>query len=324
MSDALPVIAALAVVALASWGLPALTLRLLEPRFRRKTVPNFRGREVYLGLGWAWIAWVVAVLLVRVAAFALVFASRDGRDAGLPFEPVLLASIDVPVLLTAGAFLFGWLDDIRGTSEFRGFRGHLRALGTGRVTTGLLKLVGVGALAVLFGYSAARSQPGVYSIAIRWPLAAVVIAASANLVNLFDLRPGRALKVYTVLALAGAVLAPVWYVFGSGASVAGFTLSVLVLLLGPALAIWPYDLCERGMLGDAGANAAGALAGYMLAANLPLPALAVAAALLVGLNLASERVSFSAVIERTPALRALDRLGRLPQAAEENPSAESV
>jgi len=324
VSDVFPVVAALVVVALASWGLPALTLRLLEPRFRRSTVPNFRGREVYLGLGWAWIAWVVAVLFVRVASIALLFASRDGRDGGLPFQSVLTASIEVPVLLTAGAFLFGWLDDSRGTSEFRGFRGHLRALGTGRVTTGLLKLVGVGALAVLFGFAAARNQPGAYSIALRWPLAAVVIAASANLVNLFDLRPGRALKVYAVLALAGSALVPLWYLFDSGVSGSGFALSVLVLLIGPVVAIWPYDLGERGMLGDAGANAAGALAGYMLAANLPLPALAVAAALLVGLNLASERVSFSAVIERTPALRALDRLGRLPEADEEKPSAESV
>jgi hypothetical protein len=33
---------------------------------------------------------------------------------------------------------------------------------------------------------------------------------------------------------------------------------------------------------------------------------------LVLLNLASERVSFSAVIDRTPGLRHLDRLGRRP------------
>jgi hypothetical protein len=64
------------------------------------------------------------------------------------------------------------------------------------------------------------------------------------------------------------------------------------------------------MLGDMGANAAGALAGWLLASVLPPWGLALAAAVVVALTLASERVSFSAVIERTDALRALDRLGR--------------
>jgi hypothetical protein len=34
---------------------------------------------------------------------------------------------------------------------------------------------------------------------------------------------------------------------------------------------------------------------------------------IVGLTLASEKVSFTKVIEATPGLRELDRLGRLPQ-----------
>jgi hypothetical protein len=42
------------------------------------------------------------------------------------------------------------------------------------------------------------------------------------------------------------------------------------------------------------------------------------AGVLVGLNLVSERVSFSRVIERVGPLRALDRLGRRPDADEES------
>jgi UDP-N-acetylmuramyl pentapeptide phosphotransferase/UDP-N-acetylglucosamine-1-phosphate transferase len=67
------------------------------------------------------------------------------------------------------------------------------------------------------------------------------------------------------------------------------------------------------MLGDTGANALGAAWGVGLATELSRSALAVTLALLVGLTVASERVSFSEVIERTPVLRELDRWGRGPR-----------
>jgi hypothetical protein len=86
----------------------------------------------------------------------------------------------------------------------------------------------------------------------------------------------------------------------------------VVAALGPLLAVWYLDLGERAMLGDMGANALGALAGALLVEALPLPWLAACAVVLLALNLASERVSFSAVIERNGVLRRLDMLGRAP------------
>jgi hypothetical protein len=65
------------------------------------------------------------------------------------------------------------------------------------------------------------------------------------------------------------------------------------------------------MLGDAGANAAGALAGFLLAWRSPLWLLSVLAVVLLALNVTSERVSFSKVIERVAFLRWLDGLGRI-------------
>ena len=76
-----------------------------------------------------------------------------------------------------------------------------------------------------------------------------------------------------------------------------------------ALALLPEDLGERAMLGDAGANALGAMLGAS-AAGLSRPARIALLAGIAGLTAASEKVSFTKVIERTPALRWLDMLGR--------------
>jgi len=71
----------------------------------------------------------------------------------------------------------------------------------------------------------------------------------------------------------------------------------------------PEDLGERAMLGDCGANALGAMLGAA-AAGLPRPARIALLAGITGLTAASEKVSFTKVIEQTPALRRLDMLGR--------------
>jgi UDP-N-acetylmuramyl pentapeptide phosphotransferase/UDP-N-acetylglucosamine-1-phosphate transferase len=64
------------------------------------------------------------------------------------------------------------------------------------------------------------------------------------------------------------------------------------------------------MLGDTGANAAGALVGTALVQGTGRRGRVVALAVLTGLTLVSERVSFTRVIESTPGLRELDAWGR--------------
>src|SRR5438270_804247 len=76
---------------------------------------------------------------------------------------------------------------------------------------------------------------------------------------------------------------------------------------GAAIALLPEDLRERAMLGDTGANVMGGALGLgVVAACSPgvrIGALVVVAAL----NVLSELVSFSRVIEAVPPLRAADR-----------------
>jgi hypothetical protein len=149
-------------------------------------------------------------------------------------------------------------------------RGFREHLRTGR-TTGVLKLVGI---------------PLVGLVATRRVSAALLVGLAANGVNQLDTRPGRALKAY--LAGALAVDAP----------------------LGLAVLLLPYDLREMTMLGDAGANALGAMLGLNSVERFTERGRWVAIGVLVGLSLLGERTSLGELIERTPGLAQLDRLGR--------------
>jgi len=197
-------------------------------------------------------------------------------------------------LAGAGAAAFGVLDDLAGSGKRRGLRGHLGALAQGEVTTGTVKLGGIGATGLV---SALLLGGGPADIVVN----AGLVAGGANLLNLFDLRPGRAIKVAT---LSAALIAA-----GSGERDGAVAVAAP---LGAGLAMAPDDLDERAMLGDAGANALGAMLGCAAAASLSRPARIALLAGIVALTAASEKVSFTKVIERTPALRWLDMLGRRP------------
>jgi hypothetical protein len=202
-----------------------------------------------------------------------------------------------------GAAAFGGYDDLAGSGDRRGFRGHLGALARGEVTSGAVKFGGIGTTGL--AVAAMAGGPAIDVI-----INAGLTAGGANLLNLFDLRPGRAIKV----AVAGGSLLAVAAPASTGPASTGpvSTARAVAGPLGAALALLPEDLGERAMLGDAGANALGAMLGVSAAVSLPRPARAALLAGIISLTAASEVVSFTAVIERTPALHWLDMLGRRP------------
>ena len=265
------------------WAAPQVLAGLARSSLARV---NYRKREVVAGLGL-----LLPIGLLAWAAPLAVAARVDPLRAG---RAGLLAPSGLAVVVAGLAFVvLGLVDDlIEDPGGRRGFKGHLRALGTGRLTGGGIKLLG-GALAGLLAASMA-TPPDRPPWAVL--LGGLVVASAANTANLLDLRPGRCAKVFLPLWVAGCVIDP-----GGGAWSAG--------LAGAALAALPFDLREEGMLGDAGANALGAVVGTLLLAG-PMWLVWAAAVVLLALQLASERVSFSRVIEGNRVLRAADRLGR--------------
>ncbi|GAA1585760.1 hypothetical protein [Actinoplanes couchii] len=272
---------------LRSAGLGALVARTVlgwvqrDPRAGELRRTNFHGRTVTLAGGPA------------LAAGATV-----GAAAGAPTFRLAAAAV------TAGAVsgAVGFYDDVAGNrpeqKAAKGFAGHLGALREGYVTSGLVKIVGVGAAGLAASALIGSTRGSRFGRASDVLLGAGVIAGTANLLNLLDLRPGRALK-------AGAVL---------GAPLAvGRNASLTAGALGAGAALLPDDLGEQIMLGDAGANSLGALLGVALTARTGTTGRAVTLAALAALTAASEKVSFTKVINDTPWLRTLDELGRQPR-----------
>ncbi|QKE84977.1 hypothetical protein [Arthrobacter sp. NEB 688] len=200
------------------------------------------------------------------------------------------------VVAAVGAGAFGALDDLAGDGSSKGLRGHLGAAARGELTTGAVKIAGLGLTGLLAAALTDRGRDDVG--ALDTLVGGAAVAGAANLANLLDLRPGRALKATTLAALPLA-LAP----DGRGAGVAAAAVGASLGAAGP-------DLAGRAMLGDTGANAAGALVGTALLERCGRRGRLAALAVLVAATLASEKVSFTAVIESTPGLRELDAWGR--------------
>ncbi|HEY3010489.1 MAG TPA: hypothetical protein VGJ63_20830 [Micromonosporaceae bacterium] len=238
-----------------------------------------------------------------------------GRTVTLTGGPALAAAASITAALGAGdparaaaaltaglgAGAVGLYDDVVGQRpehKAKGLRGHVSALREGRVTSGLVKIVGVGAAGLaasaLLSAGRGRRRRGP-AASVDALLGAGVVAGTANLFNLLDLRPGRALKAGVLL---GGPLMP----GPAGGLVAG--------PVGAAAGLLPADLNEQIMLGDTGANALGALLGVGLAARTGPVGRAAILAAVAGLTAASEKISFTTVIANTPGLRELDALGR--------------
>ncbi len=236
-----------------------------------------------------------------VAAGAVIAVTLAGGARSRPGAAAALAGV--------GACACGGYDDLAGSGDRRGFRGHIAALLGGELTTGACKLGGIGATGV--AAAAVLGGPPV-DTAIN----AGLIAGSANLINLFDLRPGRAIKVALAAASLGAAAARGAAV-GPAAAAGG---AAAAAAAGSAAALLPEDLGERAMLGDAGANAVGAVLGAAAAASLPRGARLALLGVITGLTAASEVISFTKVIERTAPLRWLDMAGRRRPARAQGPA----
>ncbi|RAV18632.1 hypothetical protein [Paenibacillus contaminans] len=271
----------------------SVMLRYVVKRHRRKgfVCSNYRGENIPTGLG-------VFLWMMLLAGFVFYLPIGWGALASKTAPEGAASELLIAYLCClSGVFAAGWVDDRFGDRKIKGLLGHIRQLLMhGKVTTGLWKaFIGI-MLAALFAYTVDRGWgERLFHMSL--------IAMSMNAVNLFDLRPGRALKLFA----AGSGLL---FVFALGGRKLELWLSLLYPLSVASVIILPSDLRARTMLGDCGANLLGFALGCGLVLLTGFPWQLTAAGALVFMHIAAERISFTAVIERNVWMNWLDRLGR--------------
>ena len=241
---------------------------------------NYQGIDIPVGTG---ISFSVSVMI----AF-LVYGLLSRYDVS--FHIYLLG-------LVAISFL-GFIDDILGQRDTMGFKGHFGALFKGRLTTGGLKALGGGLIAFFLAFFLSGHETWWYEWA-NIILNTLIMALFTNTLNLFDLRPGRAVKAYFVFLAAIIALAA-----------GNINWLLLTPLLGAVIYYAAGDLKAKTMMGDAGSNVLGLALGYLSVVSLSLPVRVGMLVFLIGIHIYTEKYSLTKTIEKVPFLKAIDELGR--------------
>lgn len=228
------------------------------------------------------------------------------NGAGIVFPAVLAltyAFLAAFSYLTQDAYIYlglislvsfaGFVDDVAGNRERRGFLGHFSYLVQQKeFTTGIWK-AGIGGIAAFL--AAALYSFSWWNIMIN----TLLVALTINIFNLFDVCPGRSIKVFFLASLGIIVFIP------------SYTAHILIYPVAGILAAFAvYDLKGQTMMGDTGSNLIGLAVGLAVMAGGNILTRMVMVIFLILLHLAAERYSFSQVINNNRILLSLDRLGR--------------
>ena len=188
--------------------------------------------------------------------------------------------------------LIGLLDDLIGDEKVKGLKGHIKSFFKGRLTTGGLK-AGIGFLvAVLISLYISKSI-------IEAILNILVISLFTNLINLFDLRPGRASKVFIIMSVI--------LILTSENNYFNF---ILFSFFGILIRYLPIDLKAKCMMGDIGSNILGFTLGVYCVFTHSMNVKIIYLLILIIIQMIAEFISFSKIIEKNSFLRFLDKLGR--------------
>jgi UDP-N-acetylmuramyl pentapeptide phosphotransferase/UDP-N-acetylglucosamine-1-phosphate transferase len=247
--------------------------------------PNYRGEKIPVSGGVLFIVMIPVITAIGILFNVKTFTVQN-------------SFLFLFVLIAIG--FMGFFDDQLSVHEVKGFRGHFRMLFEQRkLTSGAFKAIFGAIIAMVFSFGTLDLDKG------NWPVWTFIInfllvALTTNTINIFDLRPGRAGKIY----LLGFILV---LLFSRG-------FESYIRLFIPILTIMiyylPFDLRGKVMLGDCGSNLLGASLGMMMAWMLNDAGKIVALVILIGVQFVAERYSFTRIIQKFRVLRYLDELGR--------------
>ena len=226
---------------------------------------------------------------------------------GIAFVPILLVTMLLLLLqrsessqsylrylaLVLSMGFAGVVDDLVGDTKIKGFTNHIKSTLRGRMTTGFLKAFTGFLMACIVNLGVTNSY-------MEFIINVLLISLFANTLNLFDLRPGRAVKIF----LTGSIIL-------MAASVERLVEAMPLIILTLAAGLYiRYDLKELCMLGDTGANILGITLGYYCTLMLNFNTKLLILAILVIFNVMSEKLSITEIISRSRLLSYIDNIGR--------------
>ncbi|MCF6094427.1 hypothetical protein L1765_10665 [Microaerobacter geothermalis] len=255
-----------------------MTKWMLKP-FYQFLIRNGLIRENYLGFP------IPVGTGVFIFIFTLVFLFLQ-----MPIlEPTLLILTFVIMLVSAG---LGWIDDRFGNHRSKGIKGHFQSfIKRKKITTGFIKASGGLIMSSFVSFM-------MHSSIIWFLTGTLFMALMMNFINLLDLRPGRAIKMFWLLVI---ILFPFLHV----KNMVYIWPTVMATIL-----LYPEDIQGKSMLGDTGSNLLGAALGFWYLLWVPEIMNLILLLLLIVVHLYAEKHSISQLIQRNRWLYAFDQWGR--------------
>ena len=246
---------------------------LMTPLFKNLLVesncirPNYKGEMIPVSMG------IVFLPMIIINGIILAFFTVDF---------ISLSCLFIFIFGMMAMFFAGIIDDTIGNRDVSGLKGHFKSLFKGTLTTGGFK--------ALFG--------GFVGLIISVSISKDIIDIVVNIMNLFDLRPGRAIKVYLVIMIT------IFF------TLSGYIQILPLLILPNVLAYFNFDLKAKAMMGDTGSNVLGISIGILMVLGYTLKVRIVWLVFLVLIHLLTEKFSLTKIIEKNKVLNFIDRLGR--------------
>lgn len=238
--------------------------------------PNYKNDMIPVSMG------IVFLPMIIINGIILVFFTAQYKN---------LLYVFMFIFGMISMFFAGILDDIIGNRDVSGLKGHFKSFFKGTLTTGGFKAIFGGFVGVLISIAVSDSIPDII-------INTLIIALSTNLMNLLDLRPGRAIKVYIVIMIAIFI------------TLTGYVKILPLLILPNVLAYFNYDLKAKAMMGDTGSNVLGISIGMLIVFGYSFKVRVSWLVFLVFIHILTEKYSLTKIIENNKILNFIDKLGR--------------
>lgn len=253
--------------------IPLFRSLLIESNVLR---PNYKKDMIPVSMG------IVFLPMLIINAIILAYFTTNFKD---------MLYIFIFLFGLVSMFFAGILDDIIGNRDVSGLKGHFKSLLNGKLTTGGFKALFGGFIGLVISIAISKN---IYDIVIN----TLIIALSTNLMNLLDLRPGRAIKGYLLISIV------LLFTLGE------YTRNLLLLIFPNVIAYFNQDLKAKAMMGDTGSNVLGISIGILFVMGYPLKVRLIWLTFLIFIHILTEKYSLTKIIENNKFLNFIDKLGR--------------